>query len=103
MDAIARVDFGGAAFRLKFIDDRTMSFEDTSGTFQGVRDTVQYRAVDVSRNVFTVYWHQPSTGSNVVHVQNWSSGAVYTNITGKDGSFLHLHGSIKLEDPREPR
>jgi len=27
-----------------------MSFEDTSGAFQGVKDTVQYTAVEVSRN-----------------------------------------------------
>lgn len=99
----ALVDFGGVVFRLHFIDHRTMSFEDTSGAFGGVKDTVQYQAVEVSRNVFMVYWHEPSTGSNVVHVQDWNSGTVYTNIAGKDGSFLHLHGSIKLEHPMNAR
>ena len=94
---VAVVDFGGAAFRLNFVDNRTMSFEDTSGAFQGVRDTVQYRAVEVSRNVFMVYWHEPGTGSNVVHVQDWNTGTVYTNIAAKDGSFTHLKGTIKIE------
>ena len=94
---IAVVDFGGAAFRLNFIDNRTMSFEDTSGAFQGVKDTVQYTAEEVSRNVFMVYWHEPSTGSNVVHVQDWNTGTVWTNIAAKDGSFLHLKGTIRLQ------
>lgn len=94
---IAIVDFGGAAFRLNFVDNHTMSFADTSGAFQGVKDTVQYTAVEVSKNVFMVYWHEPSTGSNVVHVQDWNAGTVYTNIAAKDGSFIHLKGVIKIE------
>ena len=94
---VATVDFGGVAFRLTFTDNRTMSFEDTSGAFQGVKDTVNYTAVEVSKNVFMVYWHEPSTGSNVVHVQDWNTGTVWTNIAGKDGSFTNLKGSIKLQ------
>ena len=47
---VAIVDFGSAAFRLNFTDNKAMSFEDTSGAFQGVKDTVQYTAVEVSRN-----------------------------------------------------
>ena len=94
---VATVDFGGAAFRLTFTDNRTMSFEDTSGAFQGVKDTVEYTAVEISKNVFMVYWHEPSTGSNVVHVQDWNTGTVWTNIAGKDGSFTNLRGKIKLQ------
>ena len=44
-----------------------------------------------------VYWHEPSTGSNVVHVQDWNTGTVWTNIAGKDGSFTNLKGTIKLQ------
>lgn len=94
---VAVVDFGPAAFRLNFVDNRVMSFADTSGAFQGVKDTVRYTAVEVSRNVFMVYWHEPSTGSNVVHVQDWHTGTVYTNIAAKDGSFTNLKGTIRIE------
>ena len=94
---IATVDFGGAAFRLNFVNNKTMSFEDTSGAFQGVKDTVLYSAVEVSRNVFMVYWHEPSTGSNIVHVQDWNTGSVWTNIAGKNGSFTNLKGKIRLQ------
>lgn len=93
----ATVNFGSAVFRLHFVDHRTMSFEDTSGAFQGVKDTVQYTAIEVSKNVFMVYWHEPSTGSNVVHVQDWNTGTVYTNIAAKGGSFTNLKGAIKIE------
>ena len=94
---VATVDFGGAAFRLNFIDNKTMSFEGTSGAFQGVKDTVNYTAIEVSPMVFMVYWHEPSTGSNVVHVQDWNTGTVWTNIAGEDGSFTNLKGTIKLQ------
>lgn len=94
---VAIVDFGGPRFRLTFTDNNTMSFEDASGAFQAVRDTVRYTAVEVSRNVFMIHWHEPSTGSNVVHVQDWNTGTVWTNIAAKDGSFLHFKGSIKLQ------
>lgn len=94
---VAVVDFGGPKFRLTFTDNKTMSFEDASGAFQGVKDTVQYTAVEVSPNVFMVYWHEPSTGANVVHLQDWNTGTVWTNIAGKDGSFLHFKGTMTLQ------
>ena len=94
---IATADFGDVKFRLHFVDNRTMSFEDASGAFQGVTDTVPYTAVEVSRKVFMVYWHEPSTGSNVVHVQDWNTGTVYTNIAAKDGSFTHFKGTIRIQ------
>ena len=93
---VAVVDFGGPKFRLNFIDNQTMSFEDASGAFDGVKDTVKYTATEVSRNVFMVYWHEPSTGSNVVHVQDWNTGTVWTNIAATDGSSLHFKGTIRL-------
>ena len=93
---IAEVKFGTTQFNLDFKDNHTMSFEGTEGAFKGVKDVVEYSAVEVSPNVFMVYWHEPSTGSNVVHVQDWNTGTVYTNIAGRDSSFLHFSGSIKL-------
>ncbi|EIY5154410.1 MBL fold metallo-hydrolase [Klebsiella variicola] len=94
---IAEVNFDGIVFELHFTDNKTMSFEGTAGAFKGVKDTVEYKAVEISKNVFMVYWHEPNTGSNVVHVQDWNTGTVYTNISGKDNSFTHLTGSIKIK------
>ncbi len=94
----AEVNFGSTVFDLHFKDNKTMSFEGTSGTFKGVTDTVEYTAIEVSPNVFMVYWHEPAVGANVVHVQNWNSGTVYSNIAGKDNSFTHLKGTIKIKN-----
>ena len=93
---IAEVNFDGTIFNLHFEDNRTMSFEGISGAFKGVKDTVEYTAVEVSKNVFMVHWHEPGAGANVVHVQNWNTGTVYTNISTSDHSFIHLKGTIRI-------
>jgi len=91
------VHFKNTTFELNFKDDITMSFEGLSGPFKGAKDIVKYTATEVAQNIFMVYWHEPTTGSNVVHVQDWNSGIVYTNIAAKDKSFMHLKGTIKLK------
>lgn len=40
--------------------------------------------------------HPLNNGSNVVHVKFRNTGAVWTNIPGKDGSFTNLKGKITL-------
>lgn len=93
----AEVNFDGAVFELRFTDHRTMSFKGLSGTFKGAEDTVEYTAVEVAKNIFMVYWHEPRAGANVVHVQDWNTGTVYTNIAMKDNSFIHMKGTIKIK------
>ncbi len=94
----AEVRFGDIRFLLHFKDDKTMSFQGLSGAFKGVTDTVRYTAVEVGPKIFMVYWHEPEVGANVVHVQNWNNGTVYTNISGKDNSFTNLKGTIILRE-----
>lgn len=91
-----RVQFGATAFDLHFKDDKTMSFVGTAGQFKGVTDTVQYTAREIRPQVYMVYWHEPSTGSNVVHVEDFERGTVDTNIAAKDGQFLHMSGTLKI-------
>lgn len=92
----AQVRFGEMAFELNFQDASTMSFIGVDGPFKGVHDTVRYTAVEIASNIYMVYWHEPGTGANVVHVQNYDLGLVYTNIAGADGSFTNLKGVITL-------
>lgn len=92
----AEAAFGGTVYRLDFKDDKTMSFVETSRP-NGIVDTVQYTAVEVARNVFMVYWHEPSHHISVVHVQDWNDGIVYTNIARPDGSFSNIKGTIALK------
>ncbi|KIC85300.1 MBL fold metallo-hydrolase [Pantoea agglomerans] len=93
----AEVNFGGTVFKLHFKDNKVMSFEGLAGAFKDVKDTVEYTAIEVSKNVFMVYWHEPNTKYNVVHLQDWNNGTVYTNIAGADSSFIHLKGTIKID------
>ncbi|MBU9135041.1 MBL fold metallo-hydrolase [Burkholderia multivorans] len=93
---VARVAFGDTVFDLHFKDDKTMSFIGTAGQFKGVTDTVQYTAHEIRPQMYMVYWHEPSTGSNVVHVEDFARGTVSTNIATKDGQFLHMSGTMAI-------
>ena len=43
-----------------------------------------------------VFWHEPHLGDNVVHIQDYNTGIVYTNIAKPDGQFLHFKGTLKI-------
>lgn len=90
------VSFGTFKFLLNFKDNKTMSFVGTEGESKGITDTVQYTAVEVAKNIFMVYWHEPKSGMNVTHIQDYNKNIVYTNIAGKDGSFKNLKGTLNI-------
>jgi glyoxylase-like metal-dependent hydrolase (beta-lactamase superfamily II) len=93
------VDFGGGfVFDLDFVNNKQMRFTGKSERTKNLSEQVDYTAVEVSKNVFMVYWTEPETKTNVVHVQNWNTGVVYTNIANPDGSFNHFKGTMKLAD-----
>ncbi len=93
------VDFGkDFQFDLNFIDNQQMRFTGTTSANKNLAELVKYTAVEVSPNVYIVYWSEASTKANVVHVQNWNTHEVYTNISNPDGSFVHLKGTLKIKD-----
>lgn len=92
----AKVKFGELEFALDFKDATTMSFVGLAGPLKGVTDTVKYTAIEVAPKIYMVYWHEPNTGANVVHVQDFNRGIVYTNIAAPDGSFTNLKGTLTL-------
>lgn len=91
-----RVKFGNILFELNFKDNKNMSFEGLSGQFKGDRDNVQYTAIEIRPRVYMVYWHEPASVTNVVHIEDFEHKIVYTNIAAKDGSFTHLKGTLQL-------
>ncbi|WP_339050900.1 MoaF-related domain-containing protein [Rickettsiella endosymbiont of Xylota segnis] len=91
-----RVKFGNNLFELNFKDNKNMSFEGLSGQFKGDRDNVQYTAIEIRPQVYMVYWHEPTSMTNVVHIEDFEHKTVYTNIAAKDGSFTHLKGTLQL-------
>ncbi len=90
------VDFGTLKFILDFKDNKEMSFTGVSENVKGRTDTVQYTAVEVAKNVFMVYWHEPKLGSNVTHIQDYNKNIIYTNIADPNGTFTHLKGTLKI-------
>lgn len=93
------VDFGGGfVFDLDYLNNRQMRFTGKSESTKSLSELVDYTAVEVSKNVFMVYWAEPKSKARVVHVQNWNTGVVYTNIANSDGSFNHFKGTMKLAD-----
>ncbi|NIF07167.1 MBL fold metallo-hydrolase [Chryseobacterium sp. Tr-659] len=90
------VDFGAVKFLLDFKDNRTMTFTGTAGSSKNSTDTVEYTAVEVAKNVFMVYWHEPHLDFNVTHIQDYNKNIVYSNIAGPDGTFTHPKGSLKV-------
>lgn len=92
------VNLGTFSFTLDFKDNKNMSFTGTDGKVKGAADTVQYTAVEVAKNVFMVYWHEPKLGSNITHIQDYNKNIVYTNIADPDGSFRHLKGTLRILD-----
>lgn len=92
-----KVDFGAFAFRNSFKDAHHMTFLGLNGVYKGVTDNVLPNVVEVSPNVFMVYWSEPnSTKSNVVHVQNYNTGTVWTNIAAPDGKFYNMQGKMSV-------
>jgi glyoxylase-like metal-dependent hydrolase (beta-lactamase superfamily II) len=88
------VNFGEMSFVLDFKDHKHMSFNSPVGT----ADTVEYTVTEIATNVFMVYWHEPHLGDNVVHIQDYNQGIVYTNISNRNGEFLHLKGTLKIQN-----
>ena len=92
-----KVDFGAFAFRNSFKDAHHMTFLGLNGGYKGVTDSVLPTVVEVSPNVFMVYWSEPNaTKSNVVHVQNYNTGTVWTNIAAPDGKFYNMQGKMSV-------
>lgn len=91
-----RVKFGNNIFELNFKDNKNMSFEGLSGQFKDDRDNIQYTAIEIRPKVYMVYWHEPATATNVIHIEDFAQHIVYTNIAAKDGSFMHLKGTLQL-------
>ncbi|MFZ4931165.1 MoaF-related domain-containing protein [Chryseobacterium sp. Mn2064] len=90
------VEFGSVKFILDFKDNKTMTFIGTAGSSKNTTDTVEYTAVEVAKNVFMVYWHEPHLGFNVSQIQDYNKNIVYSNIADAKGTFTHRKGTLTI-------
>ena len=88
--------FGQTLLNLNFKDNKTLSIVGTSGVFKGVVETVNYTAIKIRPMVYMVYWHEPVSKLNVLHIEDFEHNVVYTNVTYPDLKFLHLKGSVRI-------
>lgn len=93
---VVQVNVGDIEYKLDFPDNKTMTFTGIGADSQDNTDTVEYTAIKIRPQVYMVYWHEPKSGDNVVHIEDYLRGEVYTNIASKDGGFTHLKGRLKI-------
>ena len=83
------VDFGGGnAFRIDFRSESEMVFTKLAEPNKGSVETVHFTYRRIRDDVFLVHW-QEADKTTVVHVEDFGSGEIHTNITGPDGSFFN--------------
>ncbi|SPL71950.1 MBL fold metallo-hydrolase [Acinetobacter stercoris] len=88
-----QVDYGELGFDLIFnADGKSMTFVSKKDPI--VSETVQYTRREIAKNVFMVYWSEPKSKDNVVHIQDFNNNVIYTNIAQSNGEFLHLKGNF---------
>lgn len=92
-----RLNDNSVAFDLSFKADGTMSFKDVNGAFGGLEDTVNYTVKPLAEGIFMLYWSEPKSGANVVHIHNFNSNEIYSNISMPDQTFYNLHGTLAIK------
>lgn len=93
-----RFNDGAVAFDLDFKDGQTMSFKDVNGAFGGLSDTVSYTVKPIAPDVFMLYWSEPVSKANVVHIHDFKNNLAYSNISMPDQMFYNLQGTLSLQD-----
>ncbi|NIG98215.1 MAG: hypothetical protein G5701_03070 [Serratia symbiotica] len=92
---VVQVNVGDIEYKLDFPDNKTMTFTGIGADSLDDTETVEYTAIKIRPQVYLVYWHEPKSGDNFVHIEDYLRGEVYTNIAIKDGGFTHLKGRLK--------
>jgi phenolic acid decarboxylase len=95
---VFEVNFGGDyVFNLDFKSDTQMTYTGQVGAFVGVVDTVAITAVKIRPGVYMIYWTE-SDQTEIVHVEDYDNGVVYTNITPPGKQAVHFKGTLKQID-----
>lgn len=90
-----KADFGDFVFRIDFMSETQLKFTTIKGDSIGYVETVQITRKEIRPNVFLVYWQEVSK-TTVSHIEDFTNGIVYTNITLPDNTFRNLKGTLTL-------
>lgn len=94
---VYEMDFGDFAFIFDFHPNgKEVTFSEApSAKPLGIpTETVAYTVVPIRPHVFMVYWVEANKAT-VVHVEDFENGAVYTNCTLPDMTFLTREGVLR--------
>ncbi len=92
---VFEVNFGGDfIFHLYFKSDIEMTFTAMAGPTKGASETVHITAIPIRHGVFMLHWRE-AIGTEVVHIEDFDRGIVYTNITPPNAKSIHLKGTLK--------
>ncbi|USS96788.1 hypothetical protein M5J15_08385 [Serratia symbiotica] len=80
---VVQVNVSDIEYKLDFPDNKTMTFTGIGADSQDDTDTVEYTAIKIRPQVYMVYWHEPKSGDNVVHIEDYLHGEVYANIASR--------------------
>ncbi len=87
-------NFGSWAFYLHFKSEKVMTITNVAGPFKGASETVQIAVTPIRPGVFMICWQEVDK-TTVVHVQDFESGIIHTNVTEPNGVFTHYSGTLK--------
>jgi len=87
--------FGPFAARITFKSRTTASFVVTKGAFAGSTDSVTYTTTRVRPGLYVVRWHEPKSGADVTHVEDYKRHTVVSSISTADGHFVELNGTFR--------
>lgn len=88
------IDLEDYKFLLRFYDNKMLGFQDLNNP--EIYDYVEYISTEVGKNIFMVNWSENRTNSNVVHIQNWNSNKIWTNIFINSGNVIRLSGTMNI-------
>lgn len=90
------MQFGETKIDFSFKDQHTLSIVCNEGMFKGIKETVYYTAIKIRPFVYLVYWDEPVSKLNVVHIEDFEQGIVYTNVSYPNAPSVHLKGVLKI-------
>jgi hypothetical protein len=88
--------FGAFAAKITFTSPTVASFVVTDGPLAGSTDTVQYTSTRVRPGLFVVRWHEPKSGANVTHIEDYTHHTVVSSVVAGeltaelDGTFTRV-------------
>ncbi|MEH0578588.1 MULTISPECIES: hypothetical protein [Streptomyces] len=86
--------FGGPfAAEITFTSATQLNFVVTKGALKGATDSVTYTTTRIRPGLYMVRWHEPKSGANVTHVEDFSQHVVVSSIVAGD-QFVQMEGSL---------